>query len=60
VLLSGQEQLLDLRWRVRVVVGKSNESHDLSPQSLQCQAKMARRSDAAKRQDTLAFEGRQW
>src|SRR5262245_15804607 len=36
VLLSGQDQLLDFQSRVRMMVGKRNEGHDLSIESLKC------------------------
>jgi hypothetical protein len=43
-----------------MVVGERYEGRDLSPESLQCEAKMVWCSDAAKRDDTLAFEGCEW
>jgi hypothetical protein len=43
-----------------MVVGKRHEGRDLSSESLQGQAKMMRRSNAAECQDTPAFEGCEW
>jgi hypothetical protein len=60
VLLGDLDQVLDLRSHVWIVVGKCYKGYDLSPESLQCQAKMVRPSDATKRHDTLAFEGCEW
>jgi hypothetical protein len=60
VLLGDQDQSLDLRWRIWMMVGKRHEGHDLSSESLQGQAKMVRRSNAAKCQETPACEGCEW